>query len=124
MHIVDEYVALRALVDDWPPEIPPDLLGLTYTRHWRLLSAMAVPTGGRISRVLGALEAEHQEVIRRPHPDLVEVLDPRPTSLLAADLLTRIGPTSLLVAETLAAAIHFRSSIYFGDPQNMAGPIS
>jgi hypothetical protein len=54
VRIVDEYVALRALVGDWPAEIPIDLLGLTYTRHWRLLAAMAVPTAGRISRPLKA----------------------------------------------------------------------
>ena len=123
MRIVDEYVALRALVGDWPVEIPADLLGLTYTRHWRLLSAMAVPAAGRISRRLSALGTEDREAIRRPHPDLVEVLDPRATSVLAADLLATIGPTSILIAETLAATIHFESDLYFGDPQNAAGSI-
>lgn len=34
---------------DWPAEIPHDVVGLTYTRRWRLLSTMANPTGGRIS---------------------------------------------------------------------------
>lgn len=123
MRIVDEYVALRALVGDWPAEIPADLLGLTYTRHWRLLSAMSASTGGRISRRLSALGTEDLEAIRRPHPDLLEVLDPRATSVLAADLLATIGPTSMLIAETLAAAIHFESDLYFGDPQNAVGPI-
>jgi hypothetical protein len=33
------------LFGDWPAEIPHDVLGLTYTRHWRLLSTMANPTG-------------------------------------------------------------------------------
>jgi hypothetical protein len=123
MRVVDEYVALRALFGDWPAEIPHDVLGLTYTRHWRLLSAMAVPTAGRISRGLAALGAEDRELVRRPHPDLLEVLDPRATSLLAADLLETIGPTSMLIAETLAAAIHFQSELYFGDPQNAVGPM-
>jgi hypothetical protein len=123
VRIVDEYVALRVLVGDWPAEIPADLLGLTYTRHWRLLSALAVPAGGRISRRLAALDGDDRDVIRRPHPDLLEVLDPRATSLLAADLLKTVGPTSMLIAETLAAAIHFESDLYFGDPQNAAGSI-
>lgn len=61
--------------------------------------------------------------MRRPHPDLLEVLDPRATSLLAADLLETIGPTSMLIAETLAAAIRFQSEIYVGDPQNALGPM-
>ena len=43
--------------------------------------------------------------------------------VLAADLLATIGPTSILIAETLAAAIHFESDLYFGDPQNAAGSI-
>jgi len=123
MRVVDEYVALRALFGDWPAEIPHDVLGLTYTRHWRLLSAMAVPTAGRISRGLAAFSAEDGELVRRPHPDLLEVLDPRATSLFAADLLETIGPTSMLIAETLAAAIHFQSELYFGDPQNTIGPM-
>lgn len=42
---------------------------------------------------------------------------------MAADLLANIGPTSILIAETLAAAIHFQSDLYFGDPQNAVGPI-
>lgn len=37
MRIVDEYVVLRALAGDWPADLPHDLLGLTYARHWRLL---------------------------------------------------------------------------------------
>ena len=123
MRVVDEYVALRVLFGDWPAEMPHDVLGLTYARHWRLLSTMANPTGGRISRALAALGSQDRELIRRPHPDLLEVLDPRATSLLAADLLETIGPTSILIAETLAAAIRFQSDLYFGDPQNAVGPI-
>jgi hypothetical protein len=52
MRVVDEYVALRVLAGDWPTEIQHDVLGLTYARHWRLLSAMATPGVGRISRGL------------------------------------------------------------------------
>ena len=57
---------------------------------------MAIPTVGRISRGLAALSGDDRERLRRPHPDLLEVLDPRATSLLAADLLETIGPTSTL----------------------------
>ncbi len=123
MRVVDEYVALRVLAGDWPAEIPHDVLGLTYARHWRLLSAMAKPRVGRISRGLAALSGEDRERLRRPHPDLIEVLDPRATSLLAADLLETTGPTSMLIAETLAAAIRLQSEIYVGDPQNAVGPM-
>lgn len=106
-----------------PAEIPHDVLGLTYARHWRLLSAMANPSAGRISRGLAALSGEDRERLRRPHPDLIEVLDPRATSLLAADLLETTGPTSMLIAETMAAAIRQQSEIYVGDPQNAVGPM-
>jgi hypothetical protein len=123
MRVVDEYLALRVLAGDWPAEIPHDVLGLTYARHWRLLSAMANPSAGRISRGLAALSGEDRERLRRPHPDLIEVLDPRATSLLAADLLETTGPTSMLIAETLAAAIRQQSEIYVGDPQNAVGPM-
>lgn len=50
------------LFGDWPAEIPHDVLGLTYTRHWRLLSAVALPTAGRISRGLAALSGEDREL--------------------------------------------------------------
>jgi hypothetical protein len=123
MRIVDEYVALRVLFGDWPAEVPHDVLGLTYTRHWRLLSTLAAPGGGRISRILASFSAEDRELVRRPHPDLLEVLDPRATSLLAADLLETIGPTSMLIAETLAAALRLQSPLYFGDTQNTIGPM-
>jgi hypothetical protein len=124
VRIVDEYTVVRVLIGDWPTEVPRDLLGLTYTRHWRLLSALAVPTRGRISRQLESLSREGREAIRRPHPELVEVLDPRPTSVLAAELLRTVGPTSVLIAETLAAAIHHRSEVFFGDPQNAGGAMA
>jgi hypothetical protein len=124
MRIVDEYMALRVLRGDWPPEVPEALLGLTYTRHWRLLSAMSAPTDGRISQQLAGLSPEGREAVRRPHPDLIEVLDPRVTSLLAADLLETTGPTSMLIVETLAAAVHYRSAIYFGDERNAAGQMA
>lgn len=69
MRVIDEYVALRVLAGDWPDEIPHDVLGLTYTRHWRLLSAMATPTLGRISRGLAALSGEDRR--RRWQPPSV-----------------------------------------------------
>ena len=124
MQIVDEYVALRVLVGDWPSEVPQDLLGLPYTRHWRLLSAIALPTRGQISRRLALLSPAARDALQRPHPDLLEVLDPRATSLLAADLLRTIGPTSMLIAETLAAAIHHQCAIFFGDRANAGGSVA
>lgn len=84
---------------------------------------MALPSAGRISRQLGALAASGRDATRQPHPDLVEVLDPRTVALLAADLPQTIGPTSMLIAETLAAAIHHHSPVFFGDPQNATGAI-
>jgi hypothetical protein len=45
LRVVDEYVALRVLFGDWPAEIPHDVLGLTYTRHWRLLSTDQIQSG-------------------------------------------------------------------------------
>lgn len=125
MRVVDEYVALRVLNGDWPTELPEDVLGLPWTRHWRLLSSLALPGSGRISRRLNEMSEAGRQAIRQPHPDLLKVLDdPRATAHLAADLLALTGPTSMLIIEALAVAIRHTSPLYVGDSQNAVGAMA
>ena len=44
MIVIDEYLALRVLLAQWPERLPGDELALPTSRHWRLLQALH---GGR-----------------------------------------------------------------------------
>lgn len=60
------------------------------------------------------------DAIRWPHPEVLQVLDPRPLLDGAAILAARFGG-GLLIAETLAAALAHGRQLWFGTPANI-GP--
>ena len=101
-------------------------LVLPYSRHWRLLSALSAPssTRGQLSRRRQSLSEDAIDFIRRPHPDVVHVPDPRDHILLAAELLQRTGASSLMFAETLAACVAFDSDFHCGAPRNAIGQLA
>jgi hypothetical protein len=78
MIVIDEYLAVRVLLGHWPDQLPTDELGLPMTRHWRLLQAVHAPRGGQLSRALGLLPEPDRDAVRHPHPEVLQVLDPRP----------------------------------------------
>ena len=50
MIVIDEYVALRVLDPAWDNPVLDERMILPYTRHWRLISAIAAPTAaGQLS---------------------------------------------------------------------------
>lgn len=53
-----------------------------------------------------------------PHPEVLQVLDPRPLLDDAAAIAARYGGTGLLIAETLAAGLAY-GGLYFGTRQNV-----
>ena len=57
--------------------------------------------------------------MRFPHPEMLQVLDPRPLLDDAAALAARFGNTGWLVAETLAAGRRYGSSLWFGEAANV-----
>jgi hypothetical protein len=67
---------------------------------------------------MAALTPAGQDSIRHPHPELFQVIDPRPLLDDAAILAARFGGTGLLIAETLAAGLA-HGSLWFGNPQNV-----
>jgi hypothetical protein len=117
--VIDEYLAVRVALADWPPELPDDELALPASRHWRLLQALHSPRRGQLSRILSFLPESDQAVIRHPHPEVFQVLDPRPLLDEAAAIAARYGGTGLLIAETLAAGLTLGRQLWFGIPANV-----
>lgn len=118
MIVIDEYLAVRVLLAPWPEGLPDDDLGLPTTRHWRLLQALHGARGGRLSRLLDELSPAGRDSLRHPHPEVLQVLDPRPLLDTAAAIAARYGGTGLLVAETLAVGLS-QGALWFGTEQNV-----
>lgn len=121
MIVVDEYVAVRVLRARWPSDLPDDEeLGLPASAHWRLLQALHAGRGGQLSRLFSGASTAALEAVRWPHPEVLQVIDPRPLLDEAAILTARFGG-GLLIGETLAAGLAHGRRLWFGNPANI-GP--
>lgn len=119
MIVIDEYLAVRVLLARWPGGLPDDELALPASRHWRLLQALHNPRGGQLSQILEPLPEPDRAALRWPHPEVLQVLDPRPLLDKAAQIAARYGGTGLLVAESLAAGLANGRRLYFGRQDNV-----
>ena len=119
MLVIDEYLAVRILGGDWPAGLPDDDMGLPATRHWRLLQRVHAPGDGQLSQLLAALPGGDLGVVRYPHPELLQILDPRPLLDEAAAIAARYGAGGLLIAETLAAGLAYGHQLWFGTDRNV-----
>jgi hypothetical protein len=117
--VVDEYLAVRVLGGGWPDDLPDDDLALPASRHWRLLQRVHNPSTGQLSRLLSALPGGDLGVVRFPHPEVLQVLDPRPLLDKAAAIAGSYGGTGLLVAESLAAGLAYGRELWFGTERNV-----
>ena len=116
--MVDEYLAVRVLRAQWPSGLPDDDLALTASRHRRLLQALHGARGGQL---FAGAPADVVSAVRWPHPEVLQVLDPRPLLDEAAVLAARFGGTGLLTAETMAAGLaHGASSGSAPEPTSAA----
>jgi hypothetical protein len=117
--VIDEYLAVRVLGGHWPAGLPDDDLGLPASRHWRLLQRVHAPGGGQLSQLLAALPGGDLGVVRYPHPEVLQILDPRPLLDEAASIAARYGAGGLLIAETLAAGLAYGHQLWFGTQRNV-----
>jgi hypothetical protein len=117
--VIDEFLAVRVLGGNWPHGLPDDDLGLPASRHWRLLHRVHAPSGGQLSRILAELSPAGRDSVRYPHPEVLQVLDPRPLLDEAASLAARYHAGGLLVAETLAAGLAYGGTLWFGTERNV-----
>jgi len=117
--VIDEYLAVRVLGGGWPDGLPDDALALPASRHWRLLQRIHAPSGGQLSQLLARLPGGDLGVVQHPHPDVLQILDPRPLLDEAAAISARYRAGGLLVAETLAAGRAFGHQLWFGTERNV-----
>lgn len=120
MIVVDEYLAVRVLRGRWPERLPDDELVLPASAHWRLLQALHGGQGGQLSQLFVGASPAVINAIRWPHPEVIQILDPRPLLDRAAILTARFGG-GLLIGETLAAALAYGRQVWFGTARNV-GP--
>ena len=120
MIVVDEYLAVRVVGGTWPSGLPDteDVL-LPTSRHWRLLQRVHAPGDGQLSRLLATLSPADRDTIRFPHPEVLQVADPRPFLDKAAEIAARFGGTGWLTAETLAAGLTYGRALWFGTERNV-----
>jgi hypothetical protein len=119
--VIDEYLAVRVVRGSWPSGLPDDDdLLLSMSRHWRLLQRVHKPAGGQLSRLLGTLRPTDQDTIRYPHPEVLQVADPRPHLDKAAELAAWYGG-GWLTAETLAVGLSNGQALWFGTERNVGG---
>lgn len=117
MLVVDEYLALRVLIGDLPTEIDPDeSFGLPAYRHYRLLQRIHAPGTGQLSSLLNDNDLA---AIRRPHPEVLQILDPRPLLDDAAAIGAAYNAAGLLNGETLAAGLAHGRQLWFGSRRNI-----
>lgn len=117
MLVIDEYLAVRVLVGARPAELAEDEpLALPAYRHYRLLQRIHQPGTGQLS---GLLTDSDQQAIRRPHPEVLQILDPRPLLDEAAAIGARYRAAGLLVGETLAAGLTHGHQLWFGTQRNV-----
>lgn len=117
--MVDEYTAARVAGGDWPAGLPDGELGLTAARHWRLFRAVHGGRGGQLDQQWARLSPAGRDGMRCPHPEVLQVLDPRPVLDEAAILAARFGGTGLRVAETRADGLTYGRQLWFGTPTNV-----
>lgn len=117
--MIDEYLAVDVLRGDWPLGLPDDELALPASRHFRLLQRIHNPAGGQLSAILDRLSPAGRDSVRHPHPEVLQVLDPRPLLDEAAAIGARFHTGGLLVTETLAAGLAYGHQLWFGTEANV-----
>lgn len=118
--MIDEYLAVAVLGGAWPAGLPDEDLALPASRHWRLLQRVHAPGTGQLSQLLAALPGGDLTVVRYPHPEVLQVLDPRPMLDTAASIAARYRAGGLLIAETLAAGLAHGHQLWFGLERNVS----
>ncbi len=120
MLVIDEYLAVDLVLGDWPAGLPDDdIVALPASRHFRLLQRIHQPGIGQLTGILDRLPEPDRHAIRHPHPEVLQILDPRPLLDEAASIGARYRTGGLLIVETLAAGLVHGHQLWFGTERNI-----
>ncbi|MGH9184650.1 MAG: hypothetical protein ACRD0U_02360 [Acidimicrobiales bacterium] len=101
MLVIDEYLAVDVMLGDWPAGLPDDdIIGLPASRHFRLLQRIHQPGSGQLTGIRDRLPEPDRQAMLHPHPEVLQVLDPRP-----------------LLDEAAAIGARYRRSAHRRDPR-------
>lgn len=110
---------------DWPTGLPDDdMLGLPASRHFRLLQGIHNPGNGKLTGTLDRLSPAGRQAMRYPHPEVLQILDPRPLLDEAASIGARYHTRGLLIVESLAAGLAFGHELWFGSRRNIGSRLA
>lgn len=124
MIICDEYLTFAALTNNLPTEIENEQIHTTPTAYGRLLRGIhnpgwpGQPNHGRLRQLVSKMSPSGQAALIEPDPDVVMILDPRPSLDTTARISVEHG-LSWMAAEMVAAAIRYRAPLYYGREQNV-----
>lgn len=120
MLVIDDYLAVDVMLGDWPVGLPDDdVIGLPASRHFRLLQRIHQPSTGQLTGILDRLSPAGRDSLRHPHPEVLQVIDPRPLLDEAAAIGAHYRTGGMLVVETLAAGLAFGHQLWFGAQRNI-----
>lgn len=89
-----------------------------------MLQRIHPPGSGQLTATLGRLSPAGRQAVRYPHPEVLQVLDPRPLLDEAASIGARYRTGGLLIVETLAAGLAFGHQLWFGTGRNIGGRLT
>lgn len=124
MIVVDEYVALRVVLAEWPAELPDDDLALPATRHWRLIQALTPPGRGGSRRSFRRCPSPTERSSANPIRPSFRCWTRGPSSMKWRVIAGRYGGTGFLIAETLAAGLSMGGRLWFGLAANVGRVVS
>lgn len=125
MLVIDEYLTVDVALGDWPAGLPDDdMLLLPASRHVRLLQRIHQPGTGQLTSLLDRLPAPDRQAMRHPHPEVLQVLDPRPLLDEAAAIGAHYRTGGLLIVETLAAGLAYGHQLWFGTERNVGNRLA
>lgn len=78
-----------------------------------------MPSGGQLSQAMAGLSEAGRGAIRRPTPQILEIIDARPLLDQAAEISAAYGGAGLLVAELITAGLHHGRALWFGRERNI-----
>ena len=129
MYIIDEVLAARAVAGQLPASLTDAPLAVCTAAHWRLLRAVlamqsaASGPAGQIQRLLVPMNRQQRVALHAPAPGVLQVLDPRLHSSVAASYANEHG-LNWFVADHVGAAAFHEAELVFSSERRVPPAIT